>query len=142
MFDINITSIIQFVNFAVTLVVLNFLLIRPIRGIVKKRRDLASGMLDDIKNFTSDAQNKLASYEASLAKAREEAAAVREEAMRQAAEQEVSLLQEAQMNAQSALKYSRDETSTAVKKTLADMKKRTPDLARLAVNRLLGKKAA
>ena len=47
MLDINITLLIQLVNFIVTLVVLDYLLIKPIRGIIKKRRDLAAGMLSD-----------------------------------------------------------------------------------------------
>jgi F-type H+-transporting ATPase subunit b len=141
MFDINLTIIIQFVNFAVTLVVLNVLLIRPIRGIVKKRRDLASGMIGDTKTFIDDAREKLSSYEAALAKARAEAAAVRGEAKRQAALQEADMLRKAQAEAQEYLKHSRDETRKAVEKTMADMQKRTPDLARLAVSRLLGAKA-
>lgn len=139
MFDVNITLVIQFVNFIVTIVVLDFLLIRPIRNIVKKRRDLASGMLSDAEQFTTEAAEKLESYEAALAKAREAAAKVREERKLEAVVKEGELLQAAQRDAQEFLRESREQTRASVAKTMADMKKRIPDLADLAVSRLLGK---
>lgn len=142
MFDVNITTVIQFINFAVTIFVLDFLLIRPIRGIVKKRRDLASGMINDAKQFADDANNKLAAYEAALMKTREEAALVREEHKQMGVAEETALLHKAQADAQEFLKTSREETAKAVTKAMADMKKRTPDLAKLAVAKLLGTKAA
>ena len=142
MFDINITTIIQFVNFAVTLLMLDFLLIRPVRAIVKKRRDLAGAMIHDAQAFIDNANEKLASYEYALAKAREEAAAVREECKQQAANQEAELLQQAQADAQGFLKASREDVHSAVADAMHEMHKRTPDLAKLAAARLLGKKAA
>ena len=139
MLDINITLLIQLVNFIVTLVVLDFLLIKPIRGIIKKRRDLASGMLSDAETFTTEAAVKLENYETALAKAREEAAAVREARKGEALARESSLLETARQDAHEFLQSSREETRTAVAQTMTDMEKRIPDLSRLAVDRLLGK---
>ena len=51
MVDLNITLWIQLANFLVTLVVLNYLLISPIRKIIRKRKDNVEGLLgvmDDI----------------------------------------------------------------------------------------------
>lgn len=137
MFDINITLVIQFVNFIITIVVLDFLLIRPIRGIVKKRRDLASGMLSDAERFTSEAARKLENYEAALAKTREDAAKIREERKTEAVSRENELLQTAQRDAQEFLHTSREEVRASIAETMADMEKRVPDLAALAVSRLL-----
>ena len=41
--DLNITLWIQLANFLVTLVVLNYLLISPIRKIIRKRKDNVEG---------------------------------------------------------------------------------------------------
>lgn len=139
MFDINITAVIQLANFIITLVGLNFLLIRPVREMLKKRRDLASGMLSDAEKFTSDAAEKLENYEAVLAKAREEAAALRDTRKSEGAAKEAELLEAAQREAHEFLQASREETRKAVLNTAAAMRKRIPDLAKMVAAQLLGK---
>lgn len=139
MLDINITLLIQLGNFIITVFVLDYLLIKPIRGIVKKRRDLAGGMLADAETFTTQAAAKLESYETALAKAREEAAALRETRKSEALARETSLLETARAEAHAFLQTSREETKIAVAQAMADMEKRIPNLSRLVVERLLGK---
>ena len=139
MLDINITLLIQLVNFIVTLFVLDFLLIKPIRGIIKKRRDLAVGMLSDAETFTTEAAVKLENYEAALVKAREEAAAAREARKSEALAKEAGLLEAARQEAHEFLQASREETKNAVAQTMAEMENRIPDLSRMVVDRLLGK---
>ena len=139
MLDINITLLIQLVNFIVTLVVLDFLLIKPIRGIIRKRRELAGGMLSDAESFTTEAARKLEDYEAALAKAREEASSLRETRKSEAQATEADILETARKNAQELLQASREETRASVVEAMADMEKRIPALTRLAVDRLLGK---
>lgn len=136
MFDINITAAIQLGNFIVTLVALNFLLIRPMRDIIKKRRDLASGMLDDAEKFTADAAEKLETYEAALAKAREEAAAVRDSRKSEGAAREAELLESASRDAQEFLQSSREGIRAAVAEAAAAMEKRIPDLGKMVAARL------
>lgn len=139
MLDINITLLIQLVNFIVTLAVLDFLLIKPIRGIIRKRRDLATGMLSEAERFTSEAAEKLGNYEAALAKAREEAAALCETRKKDAMRKETDMLEAARKDAQDLLQTSRDETRSAVTETMTAMEKRIPDLSQMVVDRLLGK---
>lgn len=139
MFDVNLTLAIQFVNFVVTLVVLDYLLIRPIRGIIKKRRDLASGMLADAATFTSDAADKLETYEAALAKAREEAASLRDKRREEGTARETDLLEAAHREAKEFLQSSRESTEAAVAQTRAAMENRVPEFADMAVAALLGK---
>jgi len=131
--------VIQFVNFVVTLVVLDYLLIRPIRAIIKKRRDLASGMLSDATSFTTDAADKLENYEAAMAKAREEAVIVRDGRKDEGAAREAGMLESAHREAQEFLSSSRESTAASIAETRAAMEKRVPDLAQMVVARLLGK---
>lgn len=139
MLDINITLLIQLVNFLVTLAVLDFLLIKPIRGIIRKRRDLATGILSEAEHFTSEAAEKLENYEAALVKAREEAATLRETRKNDAVVKEADMLETARKDAQDFLQASRDETRAAMAEAAAAMEKRIPDLSQLVVSRLLGK---
>ena len=73
MVDLNITLWIQLANFLVTLVVLNYLLISPIRKIIRKRKDNVEGLIGEIEAFTAD------EYESELRKAREAAAIYRKD---------------------------------------------------------------
>ena len=139
MLDINITLLIQLVNFLVTLIVLNFLLIKPIRDIVKKRRDLAAGMLTDSEDFISDAAVKLENYNAALTKAKEEAVAAREAYKNEATAKESDILEAARADAQAFLQSSREETKTAMAETLESLEQRIPELSRLVVDQMLGK---
>ena len=72
MVDLNITLWIQLANFLVTLVVLNYLLISPIRKIIRKRKD-------NVEAFTAEKQQLLDEYESELRKAREAAAIYRKD---------------------------------------------------------------
>lgn len=139
MFDINITVLIQLANFIITLVGLNFLLIRPVRGMLQKRRDLASGMLTDAETFAADAAEKLKNYEAVLLKAREDAAMLRDTRKSEGAVKAAELLEAAQREAQEFLQASREETRMAAADTADAMRRRIPDLAKMAAAQLLGK---
>ena len=77
MVDLNITLWIQLANFLVTLVVLNYLLISPIRKIIRKRKDNVEGLIGEIEAFTAEKQQLLDEYESELRKAREAAAIYR-----------------------------------------------------------------
>ena len=139
MFDLNITLVIQLVNFIVTLVALDFLLIRPIRGIVKRRRDLANGLLGEAEKFTTGATEKLENYEAVLAKAREEGIALRESRKAEAGDSEAVLLEAARNEAQDFLTTSRKNTREAVAQTMTVMENRIPELSGMVAEKLLGK---
>lgn len=139
MFDINITLIIQLVNFIVTIVVLNYLLIQPIRAMLQKRRDLASGMLRDAESFNKEAAAKLENYEAALTRAREEAALTRDIKKREGVASETELMDAAYAEAQKFLQTSREETRKSVAATMETMEKRVPELAKMATAQLLGK---
>ena len=64
MVDLNITLWIQLANFLVTLVVLNYLLISPIRKIIRKRKDNVEGLIGEIEAFTAEKQQLLEAREA------------------------------------------------------------------------------
>lgn len=77
MIDLDYTFFVQLVNFLLILSVLNLVLYRPIRGIIKKRADVMDEKLRSIDGFAADAEAKLANYAAALSGSRAEAQAVR-----------------------------------------------------------------
>lgn len=138
MIDINITLLIQLVNFIIALVGMNYLLIKPVRAIVKERRDIASGLLRDTEEFAANASAKLETYERTLAEAREEASRIRQADKENALARESGILESAQKDAQEFLRSSREETRAAVRRAMDEMRGRIPALADQAAGRLLG----
>ncbi len=70
MIDIDSSILLQAANFLLMWFILNQLLFKPVRGIIKKRGEVMAGQLEAINGFTSDAAKKVADYEAALTKAR------------------------------------------------------------------------
>ncbi|MDY7000992.1 MAG: ATP synthase F0 subunit B, partial [Thermodesulfobacteriota bacterium] len=70
MIDLDVTFFYQFVNFIIILIVLNFLLVRPIRDIIKKRNDILAGYVSEAEKFTAEADEKLKNYNAALDEAK------------------------------------------------------------------------
>ena len=69
MIDLDITFFIQLANFFIVLAVLNPLLIKPIRKIIKERKEAAAALLGESEGFFQSAEGKLGQYEAALAEA-------------------------------------------------------------------------
>lgn len=138
MIDLDITFFIQFVNFVVTLVVLNFLLIRPIREIIKKRNDRMAGYLEDAEGFTSSAEEKLKNYSAALDEARRSGVEVRNGLRETGAAEEKSILEAANAKAASALKAERDAIAADIKSCMDDLKGQVDGMAGKVVAKVLG----
>ena len=126
MIDLNITLWFQLVNFLVTLVVLNFLLIAPIRAIIRQRKTKIEGLTGSIDAFADEGRKLLEGYEAELARARAEAGQYRKQAKADAEVEERSLLAAASKDAQASLQAAqasvRAEADTARQALQAEMK--------------------
>ena len=59
MLDLNITLLFQLANFFIALIVLNILLIRPVREIIKKRNGLMDDLAGEADAFNAEATEKL-----------------------------------------------------------------------------------
>lgn len=95
MIELNWTFFVQFANFVIILMVLNLVLYRPIRGIIRKRAEVMGQKLDSIEEFTAEAENKLADYKDALAEARAEAQCIRHTLREEGVAEEASVLHSA-----------------------------------------------
>jgi F-type H+-transporting ATPase subunit b len=138
MLDVNLTLLIQLGNFIITLVVLNFLLIRPVRDIIRRRREIASGLLQDTENFLKDAEERLACYEEALVQARIQGAKHRESCKKEALRREDDILAEAQAETREFLLAMSEKTRKSAEAAEEELFKRIPDLAADAADALLG----
>ena len=130
MIDLDWTFFAQLVNFLIILTVLNLILYRPIRGIIKKRAEVMSEKLSSIEDFAAKAEAKLESYKTALSGARVEAqqlrvalktegvaveSAVLAEAGAEAAEKVAAARKEIDGQKQAALKALRSEVDSYAK---------------------------
>lgn len=137
MIDLNITLLIQLVNFLVTLVVLNHLLIRPVRDIIRRRKDTVHNLHQHIADFTTKADMALAHYDAALARTREEATLIRKQAKAEAEALERDLLAVAGKDAQACLQEAQAAVRIEANKARDVLRQDIPAMAKAAVEKLL-----
>lgn len=135
--DLDITLFIQLANFLIAMVVLNFVLIKPIRKILRERRELFGGLAKDSESFNTTAETRLKNYEEELGAAREKANAHKESIRQQGVETEQGILGAAQHEAQHFLQKSRKDIAAEAEATMLALRGQVRDMAGKAVVRIL-----
>ena len=138
MLDLNITLLFQLANFFIALIVLNILLIRPVRDIIKKRNSLMDDMAGEADAFNAEAAEKLSHYEAELARARQEAGLTREEGRQSGLSEQQSIVGEAQQSARQLLAENRSALRGQAEAALNELRNGISDFSAKVGDRLLG----
>ena len=138
MLDLNITLLFQLVNFFVALILLNVLLIRPIRNIIRQRKSVVDGMGSEADSFEEQAAQRLADYEAQLQGARQEAGKNRAEARAAGAAEQAALVSAAQQEAQTIMAQARETLRGEADAAMSQLRGRIDEFADKAVARVLG----
>ena len=138
MLDLNITLLFQLVNFFVALILLNVLLIRPIRNIIRQRKSVMDGMGSEAASFEEQAAQRLADYEAQLQGARQEAGKNRAEARAAGAAEQAALVSAAQQEAQTIMAQARETLRGEADAAMSQLRGRIDEFADKAGARVLG----
>lgn len=138
MIDIDLPLIlIQTANFLIALLFLNYILIGPIRRIIRKREDNMAQLLSEADDFAKAADEKLNLYEAALRQARAEAVAQRTELKSQGLVAEAKLVEAAAMEAQKSLAAAREDIDADAQAAMSQFQSKVADLARQATAKIL-----
>ncbi|MBQ3060652.1 MAG: ATP synthase F0 subunit B [Desulfovibrio sp.] len=137
MLDLNITMLFQLVNFFVAIIVLNFLLIRPIREIIKKRNGVISDMTGEADSFESQAAQRLDNYEAELARARQEAGKARAAGREAGQAEQQAIVGNAQQKAREILDETRRKLQDEASVTLAALRDQVGGLSDKLADKLI-----
>lgn len=132
------TIFIQGLNFIVMIFLLNVVLIRPVREIIKKRTGLMADQLEKIEGFNSSAETKVADYEAQLTQARKEAGEIRNTAKDAGVAEEQAMLSEAGAEASNLIQAARAEIQSEVKVAMEQLAKDVNVYAEQATGKILG----
>ena len=137
MIDLNITLIIQIINFMVALVGINFLIISPVRNVIRQRREMVRSIVDETAGFTLEAETRLKNYTAELETARTQAARQREALRQQGVESELAIHSSAQHEAQILLQKARKDIAQEVNAAKLILRSQVDDFAGKFVSRML-----
>ncbi len=137
MLDLNITMLIQMVNFFIALYVLNVMLIKPIRAILQERRQKMDGLAGDAEAFEREAALRIEAYQAELSRARQEGVAMRDAARNEGVAKQQEIVGEAGRTAQEELAAAEASVRREAEATLQELKKQVGSLANKIATRVM-----
>ncbi|MDR1776539.1 MAG: ATP synthase F0 subunit B [Desulfovibrio sp.] len=137
MLDLNITLLFQLANFFIAVFVLNLLLVRPVRDIIKKRKGIISDLVGESDNFEAEAARRLASYEEELTKARQAAALTRKDGHAQGLAEQQDIIGNAQKSAHTIIDDARRVVQAEAAGALKELRGRAKAISASLADRLL-----
>ncbi len=139
MIDINISLLFQLANFIVLIIVLNFILFKPIRQIMQEREQGISAAFGDAKIAQDRMQQLLDQYNASLAEAKQKSTATYNAIYQQGLDSQRDLISAERSKAGEALDKARAEIAAASEAARTDLKKEAERLSQEITSKLLGR---
>jgi F-type H+-transporting ATPase subunit b len=139
MIDINITLLYQLVNFIVLLIALNVILFKPIRRIMQERAQGVSAAFSDAKTAQERVQGLLEQYNASLAEAKQKAAAAYNTSYQQGLDAQRDMIAAERTRGSELLDKARAEITAASGSARTELRKEAERLSREITLKLLGR---
>lgn len=139
MINIDVTILIQFVNFLILMAVLNLLLYRPLRAIMQKRKEKIEGSYQAAKDLEGSIEEKMARYQEQLQDAKLKGNQERGTMRQAAAEEEARLLSAAHETASAHVQKIREQVSQEAKAASAQLKSETEAIAGEIATKVLGR---
>jgi F-type H+-transporting ATPase subunit b len=139
MIDINSSLLIQLVNFIVLLIVLDVILFKPIRKIMKDREQKISSAFSDAKAAQERMQNLLEQYNGSLAEAKQKATNQYNSLYQQGLDAQRDLIAAERSQGSELLDKARSEITAASAAARDDLRKEAERLSQDISAKLLGR---
>ena len=138
MISIDITLLFQTVNFLVTLFILNVLIVRPIRGVLARRRAHNDALAGEAGTMKERAAQKLESYQARLLQARQQMTSFRDEAKKAGEDSARTRLEAAGAEARSIRQEAAERTRQDSDAARQELQAKVAAFAKSAVGKVLG----
>jgi F-type H+-transporting ATPase subunit b len=139
MIDINVSVLYQLANFIVLLIVLNYILFRPIRQIMLDREQGISSALGEAKSAQDRMQNLLEQYNASLAEAKQKAAATFNSIYQQGLDAQRDMIAAERTKAGEMLDKARADVAAAAESARGELKREAERLSQEIASKLIGR---
>ncbi len=139
MIKIDWTILIQFANFFVLMAILNFLLFRPLRDVLNRRRETIDGSYANAKSLEVEVDEKVARYQKQLQEAKLKANGEKAEIRKAAAAEEAGILGKAHQRASESLQAIKDKVAVEAEGAGKALQKETKVLASQIASKVLGR---
>ncbi len=139
MINVDVTLLIQMVNFLAFLFIMNVVLYRPIRRMMAKRDELVLTQKNEIEQANQEAEKALQEFEQSLKNARLLGRQKVEEYKEKAREREKEILQKAYQEAADQVAKIREEIRGEKEKALAELRDQIQLFSLEVVQKILGR---
>jgi len=135
--DLNVTFVFQLINLVIALILVNYLLVQPVRAIIAKRKAGRDELTRQIDSFASRATHDAEQYEKTLRAAREEGGTVRRQAREEALARQQDMLAAAGVEAADLVRRERERARDDSERADAALTARVDQLAADVVRKLL-----
>ena len=139
MIELNLSFVIQLINFGILVLVLNLFLFKPIRKVLADRRQVIDSAREKTVSVDAEVQGKMAQYEARLHAAKAEAGAHRADALKLAQAEETAVLEKARKQASESLASIRDRVAKEAAEARELLKKQAEILSGDICEKILGR---
>lgn len=127
----------QAINFIIVLIILHFLVLKPLRKLMAERSDKIAGGLTDAKANAELLQKTTAEYEAALVRAREEAHILFQEGKKEAEEKKAIMLEDAKIEVEKMVEAGKRNLEAEKAKMMEDAKREIVSLVVSATEKLI-----
>ncbi|MDW7645156.1 MAG: ATP synthase F0 subunit B [Desulfuromonadales bacterium] len=139
MIEINGTIIVQFVNFVVLMVALNFILYKPLRSMLQKRKETIDGSHQRAKDLAVQVEEKMAAYQEKLQEAKMTAGKEKATMKEEAVAKETEILSAARQSATATLESMKEKVAGEAEEARKALRSDAENLASDIAAKLLGR---
>ena len=139
MIELNLSFVIQLINFGILVLVLNVFLFKPIRKVLADRRQVIDSAREKTVSVDAEVQGKMAQYEARLHAAKAEAGAHRADALKLAQAEETAVIEKARTRASESLTSIRGRVAKEAAEARELLKKQAEILSGDICEKILGR---
>ncbi|KPJ74877.1 MAG: ATPase [Deltaproteobacteria bacterium SG8_13] len=126
-------------NFVFLIWVLNLILYKPIRNVLKQRQAKVSGLEESIESFHKDATDKQEAFDAGLRSARVKGLEKKETLLAEAANEEKTIISQINEKAQAELSQVREQVASDVEVARLSLLKEVDSFAEAIGEKILGR---
>ncbi|MFC1798768.1 ATP synthase F0 subunit B [Thermodesulfobacteriota bacterium] len=139
MIVIDKSLVVQIVNFIFLIVVLNIVLFKPIRKILRQRKEKVGSLEQNIETYNKDADEKDVSYLMGIKEARSKGFTQKEEIMQTASEEERAIISKINAKAREDLDAVREKIVTDAAKVSASLLSEIDTFAEAIGQKIMGR---
>jgi F-type H+-transporting ATPase subunit b len=139
MINLDITLVIQMVNFLILLFVLNLILFRPIRNIIKERNQVIQNFNSDINSLTDEAQDSMERFEQKLLEAKKEGMARVQDMKGEGEEAEAELIVATSEEVQAKIEEARKKVASDIQDARTQLQAQVQAFSVAVTEKVLGR---